>query len=312
MMKHPASVRLLLPVIALIATLFSSVSAQHDTLHFLVISDMGGFASAEQKAVAAAMGKEADRIRASFVVTGGDNYHETGIPSENDPRWRTEFEEIYAAPSLQVPWYPTLGNHDYRGSVEAELRYSRKSPRWKLFSRYYAQHVPFGSGDTLLIVHIDTPPFVREYHADDAKYHVAGQDTAAQLRWIDSVLAVSHARWKIVVGHHPVYSSAPKHGDTDELIASLLPLLKKRMVDVYISGHDHTMQHLQRDGMEFLLCGTGAKSRIVERREETIFASSAFGFLSVEAHRTACTFSFIDTSGAVLHRLTLTAGEGKE
>ena len=40
------------------------------------------------------------------------------------------FEDIFYQDSLQVPWYVIAGNHDYYGSVEAQIGYSKISSRW--------------------------------------------------------------------------------------------------------------------------------------------------------------------------------------
>ncbi|MEJ0065789.1 MAG: hypothetical protein WDM85_10455 [Caulobacteraceae bacterium] len=47
-----------------------------------------------------------------------------GVASVNDPKWRTSFEDVYTAPSLQVPWYVALGNPRLprRGPGPAGLR----------------------------------------------------------------------------------------------------------------------------------------------------------------------------------------------
>lgn len=42
---------------------------------------------------------------------------------------------------------------------------------------------------------------------------------------VDSALKQSTATWKIVVGHHAI-RSVSEHGDTEELIEQLLPILK--------------------------------------------------------------------------------------
>ncbi len=125
------------------------------------------------------------------MITCGDNYHGNGIASADSPRWKTEFEDIYNHPSLQIPWYPSLGNHDNRGKVDAEIAYSKLSSRWKLPARYYTHREKIAGTTEALFVHLDTSPFVAAYHKKGSSYNVEGQDPKAQLRWLESVLANS-------------------------------------------------------------------------------------------------------------------------
>lgn len=54
----------------------------------------------------------------------------------------------------------------------------------------------------------------------------------------------SKPTWLLMVGHYPVFSSG-EHGDTDELLVYLLPMIQKYKVSAYISGHDHIAEHLR-------------------------------------------------------------------
>jgi tartrate-resistant acid phosphatase type 5 len=270
----------------LILLLFCSINSIPQSIHsnssrFLILSDWGGLASNDQKAVAAAMAKEAENIGAQFVVTTGDNYHEDGIASATDPRWETEFENVYSFSALQIPWYPSLGNHDYRGNVEGEIEYSKLSARWKFTSRYYTQKEQIDDSSSVLIVHLDTSPFIETYRNELNVYHVEGQDTKRQLYWLDSVLTVSDTRWTIVVGHHPIYAAASKHGDTKELVEQVLPILTKHNVPLYVCGHDHVLQYLKHGPINFIICGGGAKSRPPDERDDVVFGAASLGFLSV-------------------------------
>jgi len=49
------------------------------------------------------------------VLSHGDNFYWTGVTSTQDKRWTSLFEETYSDPSLFVPWYNVLGNHDLGG-----------------------------------------------------------------------------------------------------------------------------------------------------------------------------------------------------
>jgi tartrate-resistant acid phosphatase type 5 len=278
-----------------------SFAQYNQSIRFLVISDWGGYGADDQKAVAVAMDKEAENIHAQFVVTAGDNFHGEGIDSEKSPRWKTEFEDIYDGKYLQIPWYPTLGNHDNRGNAEAELNYTPISTRWKFPSRYYIQEESAGDSLNVLIVHLDTSPFIREYHNKKDKYHLMTQDQELQLHWLDSVLLHSKSLWKIVVGHHPVFSAATSHGDQQDIIDNILPVLQKYHIPVYINGHDHILQHLQNNEMDFFICGGGAKPRDVIERNDVVFGVKSLGFMSIIIDKDGMHANFIDSENKVLH-----------
>ena len=295
-------------ILALLFFTFTTISSQitgESSARFLVISDMGGSASPNQKAVAAAMAKEADNIGAQFVVTIGDNYHVDGIERADSPRWKTEFEDVYDYPSLQIPWYPSLGNHDYRGSVEAEIEYSKLSQRWKLPSRYYTQTERIDDSNSVMIVHLDTSPFIEKYSLDLSVYHLEEQNPVRQLVWLDSVLTDSKARWKIVAGHHSIYAAASGHGDTKELIENILPILKKHAVPLYLCGHYHILQHIQKDNTNFVICGAGMEFGTADRGDDVVFGAGSLGFLSVSVSVKEIDLKIIDEKNKVLHSIRI-------
>jgi tartrate-resistant acid phosphatase type 5 len=299
-------------VITFAGALVRAQDQQSDSVRFLVVSDWGGRASKAQKAVASAMAQEAVRIDAQFVVTAGDNYHGSGIGAANDPRWRTEYEDVYSQKALQIPWYASLGNHDYAGNVEAEIEYSKISKRWKLPSRYYAQTVQVDRSNSILIAHIDTSPMKRKFRKAYPHYRSDELDPERQLRWLDSTLANSQSRWKIVIGHHPIYSAAKLRGDSKQLKRMLLPILKKHRVPLYISGHDHVLQHLRHGDMNFIICGTGAKQWYVGKREDVVFGSRSLGFLSVIVTGKSIQVNMVDETGTTLHRVSIEAPASDE
>ena len=74
-------------------------------LTFLAVGDWGRDGGFHQQDVADRMGETAAQIGASFVISVGDNFYEDGVKSVDDPIWKTSFEDVYRAPSLQAPWY---------------------------------------------------------------------------------------------------------------------------------------------------------------------------------------------------------------
>ena len=113
-------------------------AAESGALHFLAIGDFGRDGQYHQRDVAEQMGKVAAQVHSSFVLTVGDNFYPDGVRSLDDPKWRTSFEDVYVAPSLQTPWYAALGNHDYHVTPQVEVDYTRVSKRWRMPSRYYS------------------------------------------------------------------------------------------------------------------------------------------------------------------------------
>ena len=306
--KGRSAVALGLVLLALTAPLLAQAPAPDSgSLNFLVISDLGGKAGAIQVAVAGQMGLTAAAQKSRFVITCGDNYHGYGIDSAKSPRWKTEFEDVYKAPSLMIPWYASLGNHDNRGKVDAEIAYSKLSPRWKLPARFYTHTEQIDAGNEVLFVHLDTSPFVARYHKKDSTYHVQDQDPKAQLRWLESVLAASQARWKIVVGHHPVYSTGSLHGDTKELQTQVLPVLEKYGVRIYFCGHDHILEHLVHGQMNYIVCGGGSSHRSLKKRPDVRFGADSAGFLSVNLTASEARAAYINDSGKELYRTTVPA-----
>jgi 3',5'-cyclic AMP phosphodiesterase CpdA len=129
--------------------------------------------------------------------------------------------------------------------------------------------------------------------------------TRAQLEWLDRELGRSKARWKIVYGHHPIYSYGV-HGDDHALRDNLLPVLRGR-ANLYICGHDHDLQHIAPDGgVHFVLAGGGgAAPRVISAGPRSLYAASKNGFAIIEASRSTLTVMLVDEKLETLHRFSI-------
>lgn len=278
-----------------------------DGLAFIAIGDWGRRGEPHQRAVATQMGRIAAQQGSAFTLALGDNFYSSGVTTVADPHWKESFEDVYTSPALQSRWYAILGNHDYRGNVQAQIDYSRQSRRWTMPARYYVlQGAALGTPDADLFM-IDTSPLIAGYPrepAATAEHHVHDQDPATQYSWLDKALAQSAAPWKIVFGHHPVFSGG-EHGDSDDLIRNLLPILKRHGVRTYICGHDHDMQHIERDGIHFIATGCGSTVRPVREVAGTRFAVACSGLSAYRLTRDALDMQFIDWAGEKLYATTI-------
>jgi hypothetical protein len=263
-----------------------SLKAADKAIRVLAFGDYGN-GSEEQKQVAGAMQRYHRQTPFDFGITLGDNFYSIGMASPTDPRWKTWWDALYDPLGLKI--YATLGNHDWGqpDSPAGEILYTRQSPSWRMPAPYYT----FTAGPVQFVA-LDT-----------------NDVSEAQLLWLRDELERSRARWKIVYGHHPIYS-AGAHADNPGLIKRLLPVLKGR-ADIFLAGHDHDMQHLKaEDGVHFFVNGAaGAGVRPITPGPRSLFAKSVHGFAVLEANDRQFTVRFIDTSLSRVYEYTLTKSE---
>lgn len=93
----------------------------------------------------------------------------------------------------------------------------------------------------------------------------------------------------------------------EDLVKSLAPLLRKYAVTAYIDGHDHSMQYISFEGVNYVIAGTGSKlknrlpddsSSDAERGVQ--FTSLAAGFGAARVNARSLELSLIDSSGRIL------------
>src|ERR1044071_7103589 len=219
------------------------------------MGDWGRNGDDHQKQVAVQMGKTAAAIAAGFIISTGDNFYPSGVISEHDPLFKYSFEDIYTAFSLQWDWYVVLGNHDYKSNPDAQVAYSKISRSWKMPSRYYSKTFAINGDSTqqVLIAFINTNPLIAEFYKN-SEYgpNVRTQDSTAQKKWLEKVLSnpSKNIKWKIVVGHHPMYTGGSRTNayDTKAIYNSMHSMLLKHNVDIYLAGHEHNLQHIAPKG----------------------------------------------------------------
>jgi acid phosphatase len=279
--------------------------AEAAPLAFLAVGDWGRDGARSQASVADAMAQAAGETNSQFILSVGDNFYPGGVTSARDPQWRTSFEDVYSAASLQTPWYAALGNHDYRGEPEAQLDYARLAGRWRMPARHYV--VDAASSSDLEVFVLDTTPLVADYGETLVRLclgHVTRPNPEQQLRWFASQLANSRATWKVVVGHHPIHSGG-RHGGEPALVRSIEPLLQAYGVQAYIFGHDHALQHIQVDGTHHICSGAGSSAGAAVNILGTRFCASTPGFALFRLGGAGLELEFRDAGGRTLHQAPL-------
>ena len=135
-----------------------------------------------------------------------------------------------------------------------------------------------------------------------------------QLYHIESMLlnlttSANPPKWLLMAGHYPVYSGG-EHGDTDELVQYLQPLIVKYNVNAYFCGHDHISEHLQYGPTHYFVAGAGSmadKLGNTNSQANLIWYGVGYSAFAVgEATSSSLTVSFVDTSDTVKYAYTLT------
>lgn len=248
-----------------------------DRLHWLATADSGS-GDRNQMAVGAAMAALQRRDPVDLVILGGDNIYNEGEISKVGAAFERPYRELLQA---GVPFHAVLGNHDIRTANGAgQLAY----PGFGMKGRWYT--VRRGPVEFFM--------------------HDSNVDWPQQRTWLRASLAASTAPWKVLVGHHPIYSSG-FYGDDRETIARLTPLLARHGVQLYINGHDHNYERSRPiNGTTYLTVGNGgAALRPVLPGPNSARAVSTYGFASLHADADSLTIEAWDTSGQRLDKARL-------
>lgn len=272
--------------------------------NFMIISDWGWNGEKDQQAVADQMAKTADSISTKFIASCGDNFQIAGVASAQDPLWKSNFEDVYKAQSLQVDWYPVLGNHDYKGSTQAQIDYSKISRRWRMKDRNYTFAKKVNDSISARFIFLDTPPLVKEYQNKPEGYpDMVNLDTDKEIKWLNDVLANAKEQWILVFGHHPVYSASKTHGNTPEMIERIKPLLEKYHAQFYFCGHDHDLQHLREKGsnVDYIVTGAGGEPRPSSSNDMSVFSHSEPGFSVVSLKSDSLRLTFVGVKGNIIY-----------
>jgi tartrate-resistant acid phosphatase type 5 len=253
------------------------------TVRVLALGDFGD-GSPRQQRVAAAIGRAHADNRFDLAVTLGDNFYPAGSAGPSDPRWDRDFESLYG--KLDLLFFASLGNHDWvlADSPAAEILHAPPGGHWRL----PAQRYTFVAGPAQFFA-VDTNLLSR-----------------AQLEWLDRELGRSTARWKIVYGHHPIYSHGA-HGDEPAVRDNLLPLLRGR-AHLYLSGHEHDMQVLAPEkGLHFVIAGGGgAMPRPITPGARSLFAVSRNGFAVLDVGQNSLAVRLVGDDGRTLYKFAIT------
>lgn len=221
--------------------------------------------------VARAMDESCRRDGCRFAVMVGDNIYPDGATRGDDGiSDARRFEDMLDRPFARLgagtdgfTIYSMLGNHDWRHSREAALAQQAwldAHPHFTMPGLFY-RAVPEGLDGEVEIFVIDTEMLLASTEVRQDQLDADGNELdtgkleafAAHIRprsdaerrmvaWLGEALASSTARWKLVFGHHALWSGGgSKYEKARALRALLMPALCGH-ADAYFAGDDHMLE----------------------------------------------------------------------
>ncbi len=227
----------------------------------------------------------------------------TGDLVGSGPLW-SQWERSYLKPlavlGSHVPIFTVIGNHEREARAYYELC-SRSGPEKAWWS------------------------------ADVGPLHLVGLDSnvplepgSPQRKWLEDDLrrAAGTASWKILLLHHPFFTSAPGRRPSAR-VRSLLPLLLERGVSLVFEGHDHhymrtfpVVMALEERTAPGLVCVTtgGGGAHLYPQKRMPFAAKEvmAWHYVLLDADPESLSGKVYDWEGKLLDRWKITRKSGME
>jgi hypothetical protein len=221
-----------------------------------------------------------------LVITTGDNNYPQGAAETIDDnvgrywsKYIAPYRGRYGAGSAVNRFFPALGNHDWdNGSVVPYLEYFALPGN----ERYYdVRRDP---------VHV--------FVVDSDKREPDGVDeTSRQAEWLRDALTRSTACWKIVVFHHPAYTSGWRGPNR-----WMRWPFARWGADAVLSGHDHFYERLEPGDIPYFVNGAGGNRLYAFAppvAESRVRFNDDYGAMRITIEGGSATFDFVDREGEV-------------
>lgn len=246
-------------------------------LRFAAVGDIGD-GSANEAAVAAAIARSHSSRRFDLLLLVGDLIYPEGDPAQYEEKFAKPYAPVT---DLGIEIRAVLGNHDVLTDPDGMIS------AFKMPSRYYS---------------IEEGP--AHFFALDSS---PGVVDASQATWLDAELSRSEARWKVVLLHHPIYSSG-LHGSTVPIRDALESMLVRHGVQLVLSGHDHNYERtIPLNGIVHIVSGAGCCPRAGPVKANSFTASFqvGLGFVVGEVRSDVIEISRVAVEGNVTDSFTI-------
>ena len=244
--------------------------------------------------------------KARFSVLLGDLAYPDGFQYAGDKYFKI-FERFSGSADT---FYAVLGNHDYRGSIDAIREYASDHSNFVFptsgKAAYHSKKFKLSSGYGLCMLFIDTmhlePPHIEWMHTELKQ-------------------CGGHKVFRLVFGHYPIYSVGmyATCSSTKKTRDKLEPIFAQYGVHAYIGGHEHHMQALESNGRHYIISGAvGELNRNGRIRKDIHQDILKYGYAEgpafanfrfVDDGRIEYTFRDAADGGNVLYKASIKVGD---
>jgi predicted phosphodiesterase len=198
------------------------------------------------------------------------------------------FNEITGEIRAKAPYYPVAGNHEYNSDL-------------------YYDNFELPNNEKWYSVDIGNIHFI----ALDTNWHIFKYSD--QYDWLEEDLknVDPGIKFKVVILHHPPFSSGTHPEDEKRLRESIVPLFEKYRVDLVFCGHEHSYERLYHNGIIYIITGGGGaplygQGRVTDK--SAVFKSiHHFCLLHVQNNRLAV--KVFDPDSNLIDQVSITANK---
>ena len=244
---------------------------------FIVYGDSREIASSAKTAII-------ERIiceKPAFVLHLGDM-----VSCSNAHQWH--IFDLFEGGIVQagIPFYPVLGNHEYRSlteryPVDPEEQLAHYFKRFSFLGnrRWYE----FTVGPCTVIV-LDTGTDFSE--------------GSAQLEWLQQRLREQVTGYRFIALHYPPYTRSTHGREAEELLSALFESTDPGVhnPDIVFAGHVHNYERYRYGGIQYIVSGGGgAQPLMVKRSSKDFFTQpgATYHYCKVSVTETALSFEMI-------------------
>lgn len=221
-----------------------------------------------------------------FVIQLGDNIYPDGADAVDGKDDTKRMDDLILAPlqplfvnNPDLVVYSALGNHDWKTSrkgVALQLDWMEKQKNFHMGAKGYYSYTIGEKGNEIEFFVLDTNMLLAgqtfyelplnpdgsekepslaltDGELENHKKHeepIYNEDDK-QIAWLENGLSTSTAKWKMVYGHHILWSiGGSKYSEGHVLRKLLLPSLCE-YADAYIAGHEHDLELLTDDCSQY-------------------------------------------------------------